>query len=94
MNFEDFKANLPENVINDKEQLLAVCKAAKIDVPLEERFYIKIHTPKKSQNNPDPKPTEYVVVPHPLGGRDFWVRKEDFSALMDSAINFRTKLGL
>jgi len=94
MTFEEFRANLPENVTNDKEQLLAVCKAAGIDVPLDDRWYVKLHTPKKSRNNPDPKETEFVVIPHPLGGRDFWVRKVDFPALMDSAASFRSKLGI
>ena len=92
MTFEEFKASLPEDVVSDKERLLAVCKAAEIAVPLSERFYIKTHTPKKSKNNPEPGPIEYVVVPHPLGGRDFWVRKEDFGALIDGANQFRDKL--
>lgn len=94
MTFEEFKAKLPEDVTGDTEKLLSVCKAAGVDVPFDDRFHVKVHTPKKSRNNPDPQPTEYVVMPHPLGGRDFWVRKEDFAMLLDSANVFRQKLGL
>jgi len=94
MTFEEFKATLPESVTSDMERLLAVCKAAEIEVPLSERFYIKTHTPKKSKNNPEPEPTEYVVIPHPLGGRDFWVRKQDFPALLEGANSFKSKLGI
>jgi hypothetical protein len=93
MTFEEFKSTLPESVTSDMEKLLAVCKAADVNVPLENRFYIKTHTPKKSAYNPEPQPTEYVVIPHPLGGRDFWVRKQDFSALLDGANTFRDTLG-
>lgn len=92
MTFEEFKKSLPEDVTTDMEKLLAVCKAAGVEVPLENRFYVKTHTPKKSRNNPEPEPTEYVVIPHPLGGRDFWVRKQDFSSLLDSANTFRNTL--
>ncbi len=93
MTFEKFKSELPESITGDTEKLLAVCKAADVEVPLGDRFYVKIHTPKKSKNNPNPQLTEYIVIPHPLGGRDFWVRKQDFSALLDSANNFRDTLG-
>jgi len=93
MTFEEFKKNLPVDVTTDTEKLLAVCKAAGVDVPLVDRFYVRTHTPKKSRNNPEPTPTEYVVIPHPLGGRDFWVRKEDFPSLLEGANSFRERLG-
>ena len=94
MKYEDFKNSLPADVVNDKEKFLAVCKAAKVEVPIDERFYVKVHTPNKSRNHPNPKPTEYVVIPHPLGGRDFWVRKKDFGALLDGANKFKDELKL
>jgi len=94
MTFDEFKASLPEAIVNDKERLLGVCKAANIEVPLDERFYVKTHTPKVSKRNPEPEATEYVVIPHPLGGRDFWVRKADFASLIAGANTFKDKLGL
>lgn len=88
LSYRDFCATLPESVTSDQERLLSVCKAAKVEVPLEDRFYVKNHTPKKSRFNADPQPTDYVVIPHPKGGRDFWVEKSDFPALIAAASTF------
>lgn len=93
--YEEFCQSLPESVRQDKEQLLRVCAAANVEVPLEERFYTKVHTPKKSRINPEPEPTNFVVVPNPRGGRrDLWVRHEDFADLLQAGIEFGTRAGL
>lgn len=94
MKFEEFKATLPDEVVSDREKLLRVCKAAGVDVPLSERFYLKKYTPRGNRHNPTPAETEFVVIPHPLSRRELWVRKEDFAKLLESAQEFKQKLGL
>jgi len=93
-NYADFKASLPEAVRSDKRQLLAVARAAGVEVPLEERFYLTTHTPKRTRDGSEPAPTEYVAIPNPVGGRDFWVRKSEFGNLVNALINFGVSEGL
>ena len=94
MTFDDFKKTLPNEVVDDREKLLRVCKAAGVDVPLSERFYLKRYTPRGNRHNPNPAETEFVVIPHPLSRRELWVRREDFAKFLDSAQEFKQKLGL
>jgi len=86
--YDEFRATLPESVTSDTERLLNVCKAAKVDVPLAEQFYVKNHTPKKGRNHPNPEPIDYVVIPHTKGGRPFWVECSDWPALLKAANAF------
>lgn len=95
LTYEEFRATLPESIRSNHEQVLAICREAKVEVPLSERFYVKNHTPQQSKANPDPKPTDFVVVPNPRGGRrDLWVRKEDFPSFLSAGLEFGTKAGL
>lgn len=94
MTYDELCEGLPENIRNNQEMLLGICKQAKVDVPMESRFYQKNHTPKANKNNPEPTEVEYIVVPSPQGGRDFWVRKEDFADLITGAIVFGEAEGL
>jgi len=95
MDFETFCATLPAEITDDRQCLLDVCKAAKVDVPLSKRFYVRNHTPRKSSFNPDPQPTDYVVIPHPRGDskRELWVEKSDFPNLLKAAADFSESLG-
>lgn len=93
--YEELCASLPDSIRENREQVLAICREAKVEVPLSERFYVKNHTPQQSKNNPNPQPNDYVVVPNPRGGRrDLWVRKEDFASLLSAGIEFGTRTGL
>ena len=95
LSYEEFCKSLPADVVQDKERLLKTCDAAGIEVPLEERFYTKNHTPRKTRNNPEPEPTNYVVCPNPRGGRrDLWVREEDFGQFLEAGIKFGSRAGL
>lgn len=95
--YEEFCATLPEAIRNDRAQLLNVCQAAKVEVPLSERFYVRNHTPKSSPRNPNPQPTDYVVVPNPRPSResrDLWVRKAEFANFLQAGIEFAGREGI
>lgn len=91
--YEELCQTTPENIRKDPERFLKMCRAAEVKVPLFDRFFVKNHTPRKSPRNPDPQPTDYVVIPHPKGGRDLWVDKNDFPALLQAANQFGESIG-
>lgn len=92
--FDQFKASLPENIRSDRRQLLAVAKAAGVEVPYSERFYTLIHTPRKTKNNENPQPTEYVSVPSPTSSKDLWIQKSEFNKFLASLQAFGESEGL
>ncbi len=92
--FEQFKASLPENVRSDRRQLLAVAKAAGVEVPYEERFYMVTHTPSKTKNNDNPQPTEYVSVPSPTSSKDLWIQRSEFNKFLSTLQAFGEREGL
>ena len=92
--FDQFKASLPENVRSDQRQLLAVAKAAGVEVPYSERFYVVTHTPRKTKSNENPQPTEYVAVPSPTSSKDLWVQKSEFQKFLGALTAFGEREGL
>ena len=94
VDYDTFKNALPENIREDRETFLKLCRDAKIEVPLVERFYLKKHTPQPSKYNKNPRETEYVVVPSPKGGRDLWVHKEDYASFVSAVSEYGKKIGL
>jgi hypothetical protein len=79
--FEQFAANLPENVDRRK-----VAKAMGIELPVEvkpideqlQKICLVKHTPKQTKRNTEPRETLYVDVPsmkldQNSGSRGFWV---------------------
>ena len=92
--FEQFKASLPENIRSDRRQLLAVAKAAGVDVPYGERFYTLVHTPRKTKSNENPQPTEYVAVPSPTSSKDLWVQRSEFNKFLSTLTAFGEREGL
>jgi len=94
ISFDEFRNRLPEDVRNDIQRLLNVCRAANIDVPLEERFYTKRHTPKVSDFNPDPSEAEFVVVPSTRGKHNLWIRKEHYKDFANAVIAYGRREGL
>ena len=92
--FEQFKASLPENIRSDRRQLLAVAKAAGVEVPYSERFYTLTHTPRKTKSNENPQPTEYVSVPSPTSSKDLWVQKSELAKFLNNLQEFVEREGL
>jgi len=92
--FSELVASLPESVRADKRQVLAVARAAGVEVPYSERFYLTTHTPQRSARNPNPAPTEYLAIPSPNSGRDFWVQKSEVIKLIEGLTAFAQSNGL
>ena len=92
--FETFVSSLPESVRADRRQVLAVCRAAQVEVPYKERFYLTTHVPQRSRNNPNPSPVEYLAIPSPTSGKDFWVQKAEVGTLLQALTSFAQREGL
>ncbi len=92
--FSDLVASLPDSVRADRRKVLAVAKAAGVEVPYEERFYLTTHTPQKSSSNPTPQPTKYLAIPSPTGNRDFWVQSSEVGKLIEGLTAFAEREGL
>lgn len=90
MTFEQLRETVGDE---DHERLLSVAKAAGVEIPLDQRFYIKNHTPRKTKNNPEPTETEYVVLPSPSSSRELWVQRGDFNEFLQAAQSFKERLG-
>jgi hypothetical protein len=87
MTFQQLKERLGPSVT--REELLKTAKTLSVQVPLRERIYTKTHRPKGSEADID-----FVVVPNPVGGRDLWVRKSEFPALLADLNAFAQDIGL
>lgn len=87
MTFGQLRERLGPSV--SQEELVRTADTLKVTVPLSERVYVKRHRPKNSDSDID-----FVVVPNPVGGRDLWVRKSEFPALLASLNAFAEATGL
>jgi len=94
MTFEQFRDTLPENIRKDKRQVVNIATVSGIEVPYPEKFYTLVHTPRKTRDNSDPKPVEYIRLPSPTSSKDLWVQKSEFNKFLETLLDFGQREGL